>query len=89
MVSLLFEYSIPDRVCEYHQSQLKIRDVAVTYSRPASLPAGYEKARLLGFRHAATPFYTKAKLEVWAPRKIKVPTCSSCSAMHEAFLRRG
>ena len=89
VVSLRFEYSIPDRVCEYHQSRLAIQAVPVIYGRAPTPPKGYDKARLLGFRHAGDPFYTGAKLEVWAPRKIRVPVCATCTVVRETYLKRG
>ena len=88
-VSLRFEYSIPDRRCEYHQTALTRQAVHVIYGAPPAYPEGYHDARLLGFRHAAEPFYTDKKLEVWAPRKLRVPACSTCTVTRDAFLKRG
>ncbi len=83
--SLMFEYSFRDGVCEFHNTQLVSTYIPVVYTERPRDKEGYKKARLLTFRNSSEPFYTKAKLETWAPRKIKVPVCAACSTARRTF----
>ncbi len=84
--SLVFEYSLRDGFCEFHNTRLVSTDIPVVYTERPRDKEGYKKARLLTFRNSDEPFYTKAALETWAPRKIKAPVCAACSAARLEFL---